>query len=126
MLHMDVPPVKLPARLRRLGNRVEYASHTNRKGTRMKFGGIHLMGLPRPWTSQSERTLLNDALDIAELSDQCGLDYVWGTEHHFLEEYSHASAPEIFLAACDGPKFVYDRDEFAEAQSNKSLFSCKA
>lgn len=36
----------------------------------MKFGGIHLMGLPRPWTSESERTLLNDALDIAELSDQ--------------------------------------------------------
>ena len=66
----------------------------------MKFGGIHLMGLPRPWTSESERTLLNDALDIAELSDQCGFDYVWATEHHFLEEYSHASAPEIFLAAC--------------------------
>src|SRR5271155_4395810 len=66
----------------------------------MKFGGIHLMGLPRPWTSESERTLLNNALDIAELSDQCGFDYVWATEHHFLEEYSHASAPEIFLAAC--------------------------
>lgn len=66
----------------------------------MKFGGIHLMGLPRPWTSESERTLLSNALDIAELSDQCGFDYVWATEHHFLEEYSHASAPEIFLAAC--------------------------
>src|SRR6202034_404123 len=25
---------------------------------------------------------------------------VWATEHHFLEEYSHASAPELFLAAC--------------------------
>ena len=88
------------ARLRGLGNRVEYASHWNGKGTPMKFGGIHLMGLPRPWTSESERTLLNNALEIAELSDQCGFDYVWGTEHHFLEEYSHASAPEIFLAAC--------------------------
>jgi alkanesulfonate monooxygenase SsuD/methylene tetrahydromethanopterin reductase-like flavin-dependent oxidoreductase (luciferase family) len=66
----------------------------------MKFSGIHLMQLPRPWTSESERTLLNDALDIAELSDQSGFDYVWATEHHFLEEYSHASAPEIFLAAC--------------------------
>jgi alkanesulfonate monooxygenase SsuD/methylene tetrahydromethanopterin reductase-like flavin-dependent oxidoreductase (luciferase family) len=65
----------------------------------MKFGGIHLMQLPRPWTGQSERTLLNDALDIVELSDKSGFDYVWATEHHFLEEYSHASAPELFLAA---------------------------
>ena len=66
----------------------------------MKFGGIHLMQLPRPWTGESDRTLLNNALDLAELSDQCGLDYVWGTEHHFLEEYSHSSSPEMFLAAC--------------------------
>ena len=65
----------------------------------MKFGGIHIMQLPRPWGTQSERTLLNDALDIAELSDKSGFDYVWATEHHFLEEYSHASSPELFLAA---------------------------
>ena len=65
----------------------------------MKFGGIHLMQLPRPWTNDSDRKLLNDALDIAELSDKSGFDYVWATEHHFLEEYSHASTPEIFLAA---------------------------
>jgi len=65
----------------------------------MKFGGIHLMQLPRPWTSESDRLLLDEALAIGELSDACGFDYVWATEHHFLEEYSHASAPEIFLAA---------------------------
>ncbi|HXX44970.1 MAG TPA: LLM class flavin-dependent oxidoreductase [Candidatus Acidoferrales bacterium] len=66
----------------------------------MKFGGIHLMQLPRPWTSESEHKLLNEALQLAELADQSGLDYVWGTEHHFLEEYSHSAAPELFLAAC--------------------------
>jgi alkanesulfonate monooxygenase SsuD/methylene tetrahydromethanopterin reductase-like flavin-dependent oxidoreductase (luciferase family) len=66
----------------------------------MKFGGIHIMQLPRPWGPESEHTLLNDALEIVELSDQVGFDYVWATEHHFLEEYSHASAPELFLAAC--------------------------
>src|ERR1700691_3369870 len=65
----------------------------------MKFGGIHIMQLPRPWSAESERTLLNDALEIVELSDKVGFDYVWATEHHFLEEYSHASAPELFLAA---------------------------
>src|SRR3984885_1333716 len=65
----------------------------------MKFGGIHIMQLPRPWSAESERTLLNDALEIVELSDKVGFDYVWATEHHFLEEYSHASSPELFLAA---------------------------
>ena len=25
---------------------------------------------------------------------------MWEVEHHFLEEYSHSSAPEVFLAAC--------------------------
>ena len=29
-----------------------------------------------------------------------GIQYVWEVEHHFLEEYSHSSAPEVFLAAC--------------------------
>ena len=28
-----------------------------------------------------------------------GIDYAWEVEHHFLEEYSHSSAPEVFLAA---------------------------
>ena len=34
-----------------------------------------------------------------ELADRLGFDYVWEVEHHFLEEYSHSSAPEVFLAA---------------------------
>jgi alkanesulfonate monooxygenase SsuD/methylene tetrahydromethanopterin reductase-like flavin-dependent oxidoreductase (luciferase family) len=27
------------------------------------------------------------------------VQYLWEVEHHFLEEYSHSSAPEVFLAA---------------------------
>jgi alkanesulfonate monooxygenase SsuD/methylene tetrahydromethanopterin reductase-like flavin-dependent oxidoreductase (luciferase family) len=34
------------------------------------------------------------------LADRLGYDYAWEVEHHFLEEYSHSSAPEVFLAAC--------------------------
>ncbi|MBT5531817.1 LLM class flavin-dependent oxidoreductase, partial [Candidatus Poribacteria bacterium] len=34
------------------------------------------------------------------LADRLGFDYVWEVEHHFLEEYSHSSAPEVFLGAC--------------------------
>jgi alkanesulfonate monooxygenase SsuD/methylene tetrahydromethanopterin reductase-like flavin-dependent oxidoreductase (luciferase family) len=42
---------------------------------------------------------LHAALDQVELADRVGFDYVWEVEHHFLEEYSHSSAPEVFLAA---------------------------
>jgi len=66
----------------------------------MKFGGFYEMQHPRPWTESSEHTLLKNALEQVELSDRLGYDYVWATEHHFLEEYAHSSAPEIFLAAC--------------------------
>ena len=46
-----------------------------------------------------EGRLLADALEQVELADRLGIDYVWEVEHHFLEEYSHSSAPEVFLAA---------------------------
>jgi alkanesulfonate monooxygenase SsuD/methylene tetrahydromethanopterin reductase-like flavin-dependent oxidoreductase (luciferase family) len=55
--------------------------------------------LPRPWAAGDERRLLADALEQIELADRLGIDYVWEVEHHFLEEYSHSSAPEVFLAA---------------------------
>jgi alkanesulfonate monooxygenase SsuD/methylene tetrahydromethanopterin reductase-like flavin-dependent oxidoreductase (luciferase family) len=66
----------------------------------MKFGGFYELQHPRPWTEGSEHTLLKNALEQVELSDRMGYDYVWATEHHFLEEYAHSSAPEVFLAAC--------------------------
>lgn len=65
----------------------------------MKFGIFYEHQLPRPWDPEAEHRLLKDALDQVELADQLGLDYVWEVEHHFLEEYSHSSAPEVFLAA---------------------------
>ena len=55
---------------------------------------------PRPWNDESEHRLLKNALDQAELQDRLGFDYVAATEHHFLEEFAHSSAPEIFLAGC--------------------------
>ena len=66
----------------------------------MKFGGFYEMQHPRPWSEGSDHKLIKDALEQVELSDRLGYDYVWATEHHFLEEYAHSSAPEIFLAAC--------------------------
>ena len=65
----------------------------------MKFGLFYEHQLPRPWTDDSEHKLLKDALEQVELADRLGIDHVWEVEHHFLEEYSHSSAPEVFLAA---------------------------
>jgi alkanesulfonate monooxygenase SsuD/methylene tetrahydromethanopterin reductase-like flavin-dependent oxidoreductase (luciferase family) len=65
----------------------------------MRFGIFYEHQLPRPWGPQAEHTLLSNALEQIELADRSGLDYVWEVEHHFLEEYSHSSAPEVFLAA---------------------------
>ena len=66
----------------------------------MKFGIFYEHQLPRPWGAGAEQRLFNEALDQVELADQLGIDYAWEVEHHFLEEYSHSSAPEVFLAAC--------------------------
>src|SRR6201997_46484 len=65
----------------------------------MKFGIFYEHQLPRPWGPRSEYQLLQDSLTQIELADQLGYDYAWEVEHHFLEEYSHSSAPEVFLAA---------------------------
>ena len=65
----------------------------------MKFGIFYEHQLPRPWEDGSELQLIQDALEQVELADRLGFDVVWEVEHHFLEEYSHSSAPEVFLAA---------------------------
>jgi alkanesulfonate monooxygenase SsuD/methylene tetrahydromethanopterin reductase-like flavin-dependent oxidoreductase (luciferase family) len=66
----------------------------------MKFGIFYEHQLPRPWHDGAEQRLFDEALEQVELADRLGLDYAWEVEHHFLEEYSHSSAPEVFLAAC--------------------------
>jgi alkanesulfonate monooxygenase SsuD/methylene tetrahydromethanopterin reductase-like flavin-dependent oxidoreductase (luciferase family)/putative sterol carrier protein len=65
----------------------------------MRFGIFYEHQLPRPWGDEGEHRLLKDALEQIELADRVGIDYVWEVEHHFLEEYSHSSASDVFLAA---------------------------
>jgi alkanesulfonate monooxygenase SsuD/methylene tetrahydromethanopterin reductase-like flavin-dependent oxidoreductase (luciferase family) len=66
----------------------------------MRFGIFYEHQLPRPWNPGDEAKLFHDALEQVQLADRLGYDYAWEVEHHFLEEYSHSSAPEVFLAAC--------------------------
>jgi len=70
----------------------------------MKFGLFYELQLPKPedketWDPDDETRIINNMLDQCELADKLGFDYVFEVEHHFLEEYSHSSAPELMLAA---------------------------
>ena len=66
----------------------------------MKFGIFYEHQIGRPWDDTTEHQLIQNALEQVEFADSLGIQYVWEVEHHFLEEYSHSSAPEVFLAAC--------------------------
>ncbi len=65
----------------------------------MKISLFYEFPLPRPWRADDERQLFQDGLDEIEAADRAGFSTVWLTEHHFLEEFSHAAAPEVFLGA---------------------------
>ncbi|MFT4572476.1 MAG: alkanesulfonate monooxygenase SsuD [Hyphomicrobiaceae bacterium] len=65
----------------------------------MRFGVFYELQLPKPWDETSEHRLFHEALDQVVLADRLGIDHAWAVEHHFLEEYSHCSSPEVFLAA---------------------------
>ena len=63
----------------------------------MKFSLFYEMQMSEP-TREKERQCFRDCVDQVVLADQLGYWGVWEVEHHGLYEYSHSSAPEIFLA----------------------------
>ncbi len=65
----------------------------------MRFGMLYELQLPKPWDADSEQRLVDEAIEQCVLGDKLGIDYAWSVEHHFLEEYSHCSASEVFLSA---------------------------
>ena len=65
----------------------------------MKFGIFYELSVPRPFANGIESKVYHDSLEQIRLADEVGFDTVWAVEHHFLEEYSHCSAPELFLTA---------------------------
>jgi alkanesulfonate monooxygenase SsuD/methylene tetrahydromethanopterin reductase-like flavin-dependent oxidoreductase (luciferase family) len=66
----------------------------------MKFGIFYEISVPRPWSREVEKRVFDNCIEQVVLADELGFDQVWSVEHHFLEEYSHCSAPEIFLSFC--------------------------
>ncbi len=65
----------------------------------MRFGIFLSAVTPRPWSPGQEQRIYREELDLAVLAEQAGFHSCWMSEHHFLEEYCHSSAPELQLAA---------------------------
>lgn len=65
----------------------------------MKFGVFFELSVPQPLTREDEVKVYRDALEQCRLADELGFTTAWAVEHHFLQEYSHCSAPELFLTA---------------------------
>src|SRR5262249_50432837 len=65
----------------------------------MKVDLLYELACPRPWTDEKERNVYWEALDEIALADAVGFGTIWAVEHHFLTEFSHCPAPEVFLGA---------------------------
>ncbi len=65
----------------------------------MKFDLLYELQMPKPHDERSEYRCYQEALAQIELADRLGFDTVWEVEHHFLTEFAHSSAPEVFLSA---------------------------
>jgi alkanesulfonate monooxygenase SsuD/methylene tetrahydromethanopterin reductase-like flavin-dependent oxidoreductase (luciferase family) len=65
----------------------------------VRFGVFYELQLPKPWDDGAEHRLVQEAIEQVELADRLGIDHAWAVEHHFLDEYSHCSASDVFLTA---------------------------
>jgi alkanesulfonate monooxygenase SsuD/methylene tetrahydromethanopterin reductase-like flavin-dependent oxidoreductase (luciferase family) len=63
----------------------------------MKFGLLYEFEVPKPWDDRSEYRIFHEAADQVVYAEQMGFEYVWAVEHHFLGEFAHMSAPEVWL-----------------------------
>ena len=70
----------------------------------MEFGIFNSLYLPKRLQDAdphgAEHARLFDEIEWVKAADRNGFKYPWATEHHFLDEYSHLSASESFLAYC--------------------------
>ena len=65
----------------------------------MKFAVFYEIPVPKPFTVEKEHQAYKDTLEQAVLADKVGFHAFWTVEHHFLEEYSHCSNPEVLYGA---------------------------
>lgn len=61
----------------------------------MKFAMFYEIPVPKPWNRDSEYKAYKETIEQVRLGDQVGFHSFWTVEHHFLDEYSHCSNPEV-------------------------------
>jgi alkanesulfonate monooxygenase SsuD/methylene tetrahydromethanopterin reductase-like flavin-dependent oxidoreductase (luciferase family) len=65
----------------------------------MKFALFYEIPVARPWTPGKEQRAYQEVLEQAVRGDELGFHSLWTVEHHFLEEFSHCSNPEVLYGA---------------------------
>jgi len=65
----------------------------------MQFGLFYEIPVPKPWTRDGEHRAYKNVLEQALAADARGWDAFWTVEHHFLDEFSHCSNPEVLYGA---------------------------
>jgi alkanesulfonate monooxygenase SsuD/methylene tetrahydromethanopterin reductase-like flavin-dependent oxidoreductase (luciferase family) len=65
----------------------------------MRFALFYEIPVARPWDEGSEHRAYKNTLEQALAGEEFGWDAFWTVEHHFLEEYSHCSNPEVLYGA---------------------------
>ena len=68
----------------------------------MQFALFYEIPVPKPWEPDSELVAYRNTLEQAVAGDRFGWDAFWTVEHHFLQEYSHCSNPEVLYGAIAG------------------------
>ena len=65
----------------------------------MRFALFYEIPVPAPWGPDDERQAYQNTITQAVAGEKYGWDAFWTVEHHFLEEYSHCSNPEVLYGA---------------------------
>jgi alkanesulfonate monooxygenase SsuD/methylene tetrahydromethanopterin reductase-like flavin-dependent oxidoreductase (luciferase family) len=65
----------------------------------VRFALFYEIPVARPWTRDSEHRAFKNTLEQAVFGEEMGFHAFWTVEHHFLEEFSHCSNPEVLYGA---------------------------
>jgi alkanesulfonate monooxygenase SsuD/methylene tetrahydromethanopterin reductase-like flavin-dependent oxidoreductase (luciferase family) len=61
----------------------------------VKFAMFYEIPVAKPWGPRSEYEAYQNTIEQVKLGDRMGFHSFWTVEHHFLDEYSHCSNPEV-------------------------------
>jgi Luciferase-like monooxygenase len=65
----------------------------------MNFGLLYEIEPMRPWAETTVADCFWQALEQVKLAEHVGFSHAFVVEHHFLDQFSVCSAPEVWLSA---------------------------